>query len=196
MRVEKVKELENYIDELKTIKLELADRKAKFLGIETYDCFLNNGRVIPRERIIKGNGKGDACIILPVTEDGNVLLVVQPRVFTECGVSVELPAGYVDSEEEYEDAAKRELFEETGYVTKKMIHLGSFYQDQGCMSAFNKCFLAYDCKKVGKQHLDGDEIIKYFECSVEDMFELVEKGLICDVNSQFTIEKAKSYILK
>lgn len=196
MRSDKLRELNSYIDELKLKKLELVERKAKFLGVETYDCYLNNGRVIPRERIVKGNSSGNACIILPVTEEKNVLLVVQPRVFTKSGVGVELPAGYVDEGEDYEEAARRELFEETGYVPRKMIPLGSFYQDQGCMSAFNKCFLAYDCKKVGEQHLDKDEIIKYFECSFDEVLELIEKGFICDVGSQFTIERAMNYIIK
>ena len=196
MRVEKVKELESYIDELKTLKLDLVDRNNKFLGIKSYDCYLNNGRVITREKIIKGKGNGNACIVLPVTEDGNVLLVVQPRVFTKSGVGIEFPAGYVDDGEDYEVAARRELFEETGYIPSKMINIGSFYQDQGCMSAFNKCFLAYGCKKVGIQHLDGDEIIKYFECSFDEVFELIENGFICDVGSQFTFERAKNYIIK
>lgn len=196
MRVEKIKELESYINELKSIRMDLVDRKSKFLGIESYDCYLNNGRVISREKIIKGKGNGNACIILPVTEDGNVLLVVQPRVFTKSGVGVELPAGYVDDGEDYETAARRELFEETGYFPSNMISLGSFYQDQGCMSAFNECFLAYDCKKVGEQHLDGDEIIKYFECGFDEVIELIENGFICDVGSQFTIERAKDYIIK
>lgn len=196
MRVEKIKELESYINELKSIRMDLVDRKSKFLEIESYDCYLNNGRVISREKIIKGKGNGNACIILPVTEDCNVLLVVQPRVFTKSGVGVELPAGYVDDGEDYAAAARRELFEETGYVPSNMISLGSFYQDQGCMSAFNECFLAYDCKKVGEQHLDGDEIIKYFECSFDEVIELIENGFICDVGSQFTIERAKDYIIK
>ena len=103
MRVEKVKELESYIEELKSIKMDLVDRKSRFLEIESYDCHLSNGRVIPREKVIKGKGNGNACIILPVTEDGNVLLVVQPRVFTKSTVCVELPAGYVDEGEDYEE---------------------------------------------------------------------------------------------
>ena len=96
MKVEKFKELENYIEELKVVKMDIVDRQSRFLEIESYDCILNNGRIIPREKVIKGKGNGNACIILPITEDGNVLLVVQPRVFTKCGVGVELPAGYVD----------------------------------------------------------------------------------------------------
>ena len=40
-----------------------------------------------------------------------MLLVIQPRVFTENGVGVELPAGYVELGESIEEASKRELLE-------------------------------------------------------------------------------------
>ena len=196
MRKEKLEELNEYVELLKTKKKTLLDKTGNFINVEKYLIELNNGEIITREKILKGNTSGNASIVLPVTVDGNVILVVQPRVFTKSGVGIELPAGYADEGEDYEEAARRELFEETGYVPRKMINVGSFYQDQGCMSAFNQCFLAYDCKKVGEQHLDKDEIIKYFECSFDEVFELIEKGFICDVGSQFTIERSKNYIIK
>lgn len=196
MRKEKLEELENYIEELKVKKSILLDRYGKFLSLERHLIQLNNGEVFIREKLLKNGRDGNASIILPVTDDGNTLLVVQPRVFTKSGVSVELPAGYVDSDESYEDAARRELFEETGYVPEQMQHLGNFYQDQGCSAAYNQAFLASGCKKIGKQKLDSDEFIKYFECSYDEMLELVELGYISDCQSQLTIERSKKYIIK
>ena len=194
MRKEKLEELNEYVELLKTKKKELIERTGDFIKVHKYLIELNNGEVITREKILKGNNAGNASIVLPVTVDGNVILVVQPRVFTRSGVGIELPAGYVDEGEEYEDAARRELFEETGYAPDNVRLLGEFYQDQGCSSAYNKSFLAEGCRKIGSQSLDSSEFIKYFECSVDELYELVELGLINDLQSQYTIEKAKQYI--
>ena len=194
MRKEKLDELYGYVELLKTKKKTLLEKTGNFINIEKYLIELNNGEVINREKILKGNSDGNASIVLPVTVDGNVILVVQPRVFTRIGVGIELPAGYVDEGEDYEDAAKRELFEETGYVPENVRLLGEFYQDQGCSGAYNKAFLAEGCRKIGSQSLDSSEFIKYFECSVDELYELVELGMINDLQSQYTIEKAKQYI--
>ena len=160
MRKEKFEELESYIEELKVKRKTLLDRYGRFLSVERHLIELNNGEIITREKLVKNGRDGSAAIILPVTSGGNTLLVVQPRVFTRNGVAVELPAGYVDSEETYEEAALRELFEETGYVPENLRLLGEFYQDQGCSAAYNKAFLAEGCKKISEQHLDGDEFTK------------------------------------
>ncbi len=196
MRKEKLDELHSYIEELKVKKMELLDANGRFLKSERYLCELNNGHVITREKLVKNGSDGSAAIILPITTEGNTLLVVQPRVFTHSGVAIELPAGYVDLGEEYEEAARRELFEETGYVPEKMTLLGSFYQDQGCSAAYNKAFLAEGCRKVGVQHLDGDEFIRYFECSYDEAIELVNMGMIADSQSQLAIERSKQYLKK
>ena len=194
MRKEKLEELNEYVELLMTKRKKLMEMTGDFIKVNKYLVELNNGEVITREKILKGNNDGNASIVLPVTVDGNVILVVQPRVFTRSGVGIELPAGYVDVGEEYEDAARRELFEETGYVPENIRLLGQFYQDQGCSAAYNKSFLAEGCRKIGSQSLDSSEFIKYFECSVDELYELVELGMINDLQSQYTIEKAKQYI--
>lgn len=194
MRIEKEKELHNYIEELKTKRSILLEKYGEFLTVERHLIELNNGEVVRREKLLKNGKDGNASIILPITEDGEVLLVVQPRVFTSDGVSVELPAGYVDDKETYEEAARRELFEETGYVPEKLVWLGSFYQDQGCSGAYNQAFLAEGCRKIGNQKLDKDEVIRYFKCSIDEMFELVSMGKINDCQSQLAIERSKQYL--
>lgn len=206
MRKEKLKELKEYMKELSTIKKIKEPEeysydekgnpiKAKnFINIEKYNCILRNGMMIPREKIVKNGKTGSAAIILPITEENNTLLVVQPRVFTKETVCVELPAGYIEDGESPIEAGKRELEEETGYVPTEMKVIASFYQDQGCSSAYNYSILALGCKKIKGQKLDKDEYIRYFECSFDEALELVENSYITDLQSQFTIEKAKSYI--
>ena len=196
MRKEKLDELHGYIEELRVKRRELIDAHGRFLTSERYHIELNNGHTMVREKLVKNGSNGSAAIILPVTTEGNTILVVQPRVFTRNGVGVELPAGYVDEGETHAGAAYRELLEETGYVPERLRFLGAFYQDQGCSAAFNKAFLAEGCRKVSTQHLDGDEFIRYFECSVDELMELVDMGFINDCQSQLAIERSRQYLKK
>lgn len=202
IRKQKLEELESYIEELKLVKV-LVNNSLKtiengqekvFLGIEKLTCLLANGQIIRREQILKNKGDGSAAIVLPITKEGNTILVVQPRVLTERTVGIELPAGYIEMGEDPIVAAKRELEEETGYVPEKMQLLSKYYQDQGCSKAFNYCFLATGYEKKGEQHLDELEFIRYFECTYEEALELMELGYINDANSLIALEKAKRII--
>ena len=194
MRKEKLIELKSLIEELKVIKFEKQDVESKFIKSEVYDCTLNNGEIIRREKLIKGNNDGSAAIVLPITIENNVLLVVEPRVFTKRTVGLGLPAGYIEPGEEGIDAAKRELSEETGYVPKEIVPLGGFYQDMGISSAFNQLFLATGCEKKDTQHLDEGEYIRYFECTYDEALELIDMGYIQGCNAIITLEKAKQYV--
>ena len=186
------KEIINALEELRTLCMTKKDNN-KFLFIESYVCELNNGRTIKRERILKNNKDGSAVVIYPITTDEKIILAVEPRVFTKSTVGVGLPAGYIEEKEEPIEAVKRELLEETGYESNNLIHLGAFYQDQGCSSAFNHYFLALDCKKISEQNLDESEIIKYFLVDNSELEELLESGYITGLNSGYLIEKVKNY---
>jgi len=194
MRKEKIEELRSYIEELKTKKLELLDKNSKFLKVERYNCDLNNGQSIIREKLLKGNGNGTAVNILPITIGNTVILTVQPRVFTESTIGIDFPAGYVEPGEEYEKAALRELQEETGYFSKDLREVVKYYQDDGVSAAFNKGYVALDCVKISGQNLDPGEFIRYFECNIDELFELYEKGYIQGGGSQLLIEKSKEYL--
>ena len=195
MRKEKLEELQSYIEEFKTLKKELLEG-SKFLSIERYKCFINNGKIITREKLLKNKDSGNAAIILPLTKDNNTIVTVQPRVFTETTVGIALPAGYVEKDESYETAARRELLEETGYKANDLIEVCSFNQDEGCSASLNKGFIATDCERIEQQNLDESEFIKYFECTLDELFYLVDNGYITGVNSLYTIEKAKKYLKK
>ncbi|NMA50401.1 MAG: NUDIX hydrolase [Mollicutes bacterium] len=194
MRKEKLEELHHLIEELKTVNKERLFEPCSFLKSEVYQCYLNNGQMIKREKIIKGEKEGSAVIILPVIEDDKVILIVEPRVFSKRTVGIGLPAGYIEKKEPSYGAAVRELEEEIGYMPKRLISLGGFYQDMGCSSAYNECFLALDCYKAGNQHLDEGEYIKYFNCYYDEALELINMGYIEGCNAIITLERAKKYM--
>ncbi len=186
-------EINKIIDEFKTIK-KVKKENNNFLSIESYECELNNGKKITREKILKGNKDGSASIVLPITKDNKVILAIEPRVFTERTVDIGLPAGYIDENEEPSKAALRELKEETGFVPERLEYLGKYYQDQGCSGALNHYFIAFNCEKKFDQDLDESELIKYILVDFDKLDYLLENGYITSLNSAFTIEKAKKYI--
>lgn len=198
IRKEKLEELKKVIEELKTIEVieRCVKPEDKFLQSEAYYFKLNNGIVIPREKLVKGKKDGSATIVMPVTEDRQVLVAIEPRVFAKGSVGVGFPAGYIERDENIEEAAIRELREETGYVPKNLIFLDSFYQDEGCSSALNQIFLARGCEKRYEQNLDEDELVKYMLFSYEEVLELERLGYIMGGNAKLAIEKSKKYFRK
>ena len=198
MREIKLKELKKYVEELKTIKFEINENpKKKFIKTICYKFTLNNGRCIPREQIIKNNTDGSAVIIAPIDkETGEFLVVVEPRVFTEFGVAVSFPAGYIDEGEKADIAALRELREETGYVPQELIHLDSFYQDEGASKAFNHAFLALNCEKKYNQNLGENEIVKYMTLNYDELLEVEKMGYLSGSNTKLTLCRIKDYLNK
>lgn len=190
-----LKTLETLREEFEIIDMkEIKGGSKPFINTKTYQCILKNGKIVSREKIQKGNRNGDAVTIVPLTDALETILVVQPRVFTKTGIGVEVPAGYVDDLETPEDAALRELREETGFVPKKLIHLTDYYQDQGCSAAYIHCYLAIGCEKVYEQKLDKDEYINYLDCHFKEVVEMVNTGIINDANSIIAINEAKKVL--
>lgn len=191
---EKLKELNSYLEEIKLLKLVKTEEKSSFLQNEVYTCYLNNNRIITREKLVKGGSDGNSVIIIPVTKNNEILTVIEPRVFTKEGYGIGFPAGYIEKDENPVESAKRELKEETGYVTDNLIELDSFYQDEGCSSALNHIFLALNCTKEKEQKLDKDEIIKYMLFNYEEILELEKLGYIKGANTKLAIAKVKNKI--
>lgn len=196
MRKEKLQELKEIVEELKTIQVieREVEQKNKFLQSKAYYFKLNNGIIVPREKLIKGGKDGSAAIIMPVLPNNEILTIIEPRVFTNLTVGIGFPAGYIENGEEANVGALRELREETGFVPKEMIELDSFYQDEGVSSALNHIYLALDCEKKFNQELDKDEIVKYMMFNYEELFELEKLGYIKGCNTKLALEKSKTYM--
>lgn len=111
-----------------------------------------------------------SVMVVPVTENGNVILVKQYRHNLKKD-TLELPAGIVSADEPTADAALRELVEETGYTLAKdgRLHpLGNYYSLPSETNKYVHFYLATPVKLTTKA--EGDtEIEKYFDMSVVHM---------------------------
>ncbi len=85
--------------------------------------------------------------IVPVRADGHILLVNQFR-FTTRTRDWELPAGRVDLGETPEQAAMRELREETGHVAAQWEPLGHFHPSNGSGNQKFVFFIARELEKI------------------------------------------------
>lgn len=115
--------------------------------------------------------------VVALTDAGELVCVRQERHGTET-VTLELPGGMVDEGESPEQAALRELREETGFVGTSAIHLGFVHPNPALQD--NRChtFLVQGCVRAGEQQLDGREEIDVVLVPKERVRSLVRSGAI------------------
>ncbi len=111
----------------------------------------------------------DWAIVIPEKDD-NFLMVKQWR-HGEAALSVEFPGGVIDEGETPQQAAIRELEEETGYKAGKLTELGTVNPNPALFSNHVHFFLASDLQATGKQKLDSDEFINYMELSKKEVLD-------------------------
>ena len=122
--------------------------------------------------------KGAAAVVA-VREDGKLLMVRQYRNALE-RETLEIPAGGLNYRQEPTDeAAMRELSEETGYTCDKVELLVSIYTTVAFCNEKIDIYVARDLKP-GKQHLDEDEFINVEAYSVDELKQMISQCKIQD----------------
>ncbi len=97
--------------------------------------------------------------VFALTADGRVPMVEH---YKHGGgtVSLELPAGYVERGETPEEAARRELHEETGVAATDWRYLGRYFLDGNRGCGASHIFLARHARQVAAPHRDAGEIMR------------------------------------
>lgn len=101
-------------------------------------------------------------VIVIAEKDDNFLMVKQFRHGEE-KLSIEFPGGVIDAGETPEQAAARELLEETGATASSLVHLGSMNPNPALFANHFHVYLATGLTFSGKQELDHDELLDYME---------------------------------
>ena len=79
------------------------------------------------------------------------------------GLMVEVVGGAIDKGEKAEEAAKREVMEETGYKVDYINHVKDFYLTPGRANEVTALFYCEVSERVTEDLGDGDEIISIVE---------------------------------
>ncbi len=160
----------------------------KVIDVRKDDIEVSNGHKSVREVVEHSGG----VTMLALKDNGNILFVRQFR-YPIKSVSLELPAGKLEKGENPDKAAKRELEEETGYISDSWIKLGYIYTSVGFCDEKLYLYFAKDLK-YKKENPDEDEIIQCEEYSIPQVFEMIDNGIINDAKTICTILRARKYL--
>lgn len=148
--------------------------EGRIINLREDTILLPSGRHAKREIV---EHKGAVCIV-PVLEDGRILLVRQFRKPTESAL-LELPAGGLEPQEDPQAAAIRELSEECGMKTPQMLPLFSCFLAPGYSTELIHVYLA--------EHLipsagtpDEDENLEVETHALDDLLPMIDDGRIRD----------------
>jgi len=115
--------------------------------------------------------------VIPLTEDDQVILVRQYRHGIR-DLTLEIPGGLVEDGDTPQQAALRELAEETGYRAKEMISLGAVHPNPAIQNNLCYSFLATGAYRAGNQQQDAAEDIEVVIRPLKAIPEMIKKGEI------------------
>ncbi len=160
----------------KVVKREYLYR-GRILNLRLDTVRLNDGKEAIRE-IIEHPG---AAVIVPVDAEGNVLLVRQYRHAVGREM-LEVPAGTLEQGEPPDQAAVRELKEETGCSAQRFDLLAAFYSSPGILTERMHVYLARDLTE-GESKPESDEDLHLSKIPLRQALGMVGRGEIQDAKS-------------
>lgn len=125
--------------------------QSRLFSIESLDLRFSNGEERTYERM-KPSGR-NAVMMVPITEQGDILLVREYAAGTE-RYELGFPKGLIDPGEQSSDAAVRELKEEIGFGANKLTPLKEVVLAPSYFSSKMTLFIAED---LYPEKLEGDE---------------------------------------
>ena len=156
-------------------------RKEIFTGniikVESLTVALPDGKEATRDIVLHPG----ASAVIPLSENGELYMVTQYRKPIE-KVSLEIPAGKLDKNEDPKDCARRELKEETGLEAGNIKHLVSLHSTPGFCNEVLHLYVATDLRE-GEACADEDEFISSQKIPVADLLDRVLHHEITDAKT-------------
>lgn len=141
-------------------------------NVAEYDVMLHNGGVA----------------VIAITGEGKMVMVRQYRHAFD-RITLEVPAGKRDGDEEFLTAAKRELREEGGYLCERIEHFMTINTAIAYCDEVIEVYLATGLRKTS-QDLDPDEFVEVCEM---DPDELVDMVFNCEIKDSKTVAAIMAY---
>ncbi|MBP3721958.1 MAG: NUDIX hydrolase [Selenomonadaceae bacterium] len=126
-----------------------------------------------------------ASSVLPILPNGDIVLVKQYR-YPIGKVTLEVPAGKLDKNEDSLNCAMRELEEETGYTADKIKKITTIATTVGFSNELIHLYVAEDLS-AGKFHPDDDEFINVVKMPFAEALKKIENGEIFDMKTIISI---------
>lgn len=113
--------------------------------------------------------------VIAITTDGQMILERQYR-HALGETSYEIVAGVMEKGESPEQAARRELMEETGFGGGEWRHLMDISANPSTMTNLCHCFLATGVERKGTQHLDHTEYLEVHFFKPQEVWQMLLAG--------------------
>lgn len=151
--------------------------EGKIVHLRVDSVRLPDGRESKREIV---QHRGAVCIV-PITADNHILMARQFRLAAGKTL-LEIPAGTLESGENPEDSARRELEEETGYRAGTLRPLFAAYLAPGYSTELIHAYLATDLT-TGATHFDADENLELVTLPVAEVERAILAGEVQDAKT-------------
>lgn len=119
-----------------------------------------------------------SSMVVPVTEDEKLILVRQYR-YTGNRDSIEFPCGGLKQGMTYDEAARNELVEETGYAAGKLEAVGDYNPCNGLLDEICRVYIARDLHYVGSRP-DETESFELVTLTTAELEACIQNGTIWD----------------
>lgn len=171
----------------KSIKSDtIYDGKILKLRVDTVE--LENKKYSKREIVDHQKGVG----IIAFDDECKLWMVKQYRKAID-KVTLEIPAGLVESNELPIETAKRELQEEIGYFPENISYLFDMHASPGFTNDKLSFFIASDLVKSELEQ-DEDENVMALSYSIDDLYNMIENGELTDAKSIIAVLYAKKIL--
>ncbi len=135
----------------------------------------------------------DFAGVLPKVED-RLILVKNYRYPIDKKV-IEIPAGFIEPDESPEEAAGRELREETGYGLKWCEKINEYHPVASLNDQKAHLYVG-EAEKVGEVEHDEGEDIEIFPLKIEKAYELLEEGKLTHPHTMIALYSARDMLTK
>ena len=165
------------LDDSQLVEKPISSERAfegKLVKVDALRVEMPDGQIKRRE-VVRHPG---AVALIALDGRGHVLMERQMRIAVG-EVITEIPAGKIDPGETPEQAAVRELSEETGYTAGRLEYLFPMGTAIGYSDEILHFFLATELEE-GEAHLDSGEFLSAWWMDIDELVEGVLAGKIYD----------------